>query len=82
MAFYALYNWYSSWSRRGYPDMIAWYRHKLYNDWLDSLSLDERQIVLDRQAKDRKDRLSRLACLFCLSSFLSGRTGSVFKDFD
>ena len=73
MAFYALYKWYFSWSRIGYPDMIGWYRHKLYNDWLDSLSPDERQIVLDKETADRKDRISRLAYLFCLSSFLSGR---------
>lgn len=63
MAFYALYKWYSPWSKRGYPDMIAWYRRKLYEEWLDSLPPEERSAYLKRKEAKRKSSITALLCM-------------------
>ena len=77
MAFYALYKWYSPWSKRGYPDMIAWYRRKLYEEWIDSLPPEKRSAYLKRKEAKRKSSITALLCMNMMVDAISRKT-----DFD
>lgn len=77
MAFYALYKWYSPWSKRGYPDMNAWYRRKLYEEWLDSLPPEERSVYLKQKEAKRKSSITALLCMNMMVDAISRKT-----DFD
>lgn len=77
MAFYALYKWYSPWSKRGYPNMIAWYRRKLYEEWLDSLPPEERSAYLKRKEEKHRNSITELLCMKMMVDAISRKT-----DFD
>lgn len=74
MAFYALYKWYSPWSKRGYPDMIAWYRWKLYEEWLVSLPPEERSAYLKRKEAKHKRSMTALLCVNMMIDSISRKT--------
>lgn len=79
MAFYALYKWYSPWSKRDYPDMIAWYRRKLYEEWLSTLSPEERSAYLKRKEEKRKSLMTSLLCMNMMTDAISRKTGFDYR---
>lgn len=79
MAFYALYKWYSPWSKRGYPDMIAWYRRKLYEEWLISLPPEERSAYLKRKEVKHKSSMTALLCMNMMIDAISRKTNFDYR---
>ena len=66
MGFYALWKWFSSWSKRDYPNMIYWYKEYV-------LKTPE-QREQDRKENKRKARttLAQLAIMNTMCSNLGG----------
>lgn len=79
MAFYALYKWYSPWSKRGYPDMIAWYRRKLHEEWLDSLPPEKRSAYLKHEEAKHKRSMATLLCMKMMVDAMSRKTGFDYR---
>lgn len=58
-------------------DMIHWYKHKLYDDWYNSLTEEQKQRLEEyRKAKEEKSRREAreaLQSLLMMSAFVSSR---------
>lgn len=61
MAFWAVYG--KPWFKKPFPNMIYLYKKKLYDDWFNSLSEEDKQKHLDyleRKKKKREEDFRRL----------------------
>ena len=66
MGFYALWKWFSPWSKRDYPNMIYWYKEYVLK------TLEQRE--QERRESKRKARtaLAQLAIMNTMCSNLGG----------
>lgn len=69
MAFYSLYNWFSTFRKTPYINMIHWYKKQLCEQWFNSLSDEEQERVLKiTEEKKRKRQLAARQLLIGLSA--------------
>lgn len=54
MAWYSLYKWFFPWRKIPYCNMIKMYKIKLAEDWFNSLSDKEKEIVIKRKNKRKE----------------------------
>lgn len=62
MGWYKLFLWYAPWSKRPRVNMIDYYKNYLYDNWFNSLSIEEqekekeriRKIKLSKDAKTKE----------------------------
>lgn len=55
MAWWSLYKWFGVFRTVPYENMISWYRGKLYHEWYESLS-DEEKAEYRKKQKEREKR--------------------------
>lgn len=55
MAWYALWKWFSAFRTTPYENMISWYSGKLYQDWYNSLT-DEQKARLEEYRRQKRER--------------------------
>ena len=68
MAFYIM--WKHEWFRRHHEDMIAWYKHHLFELWFDSLSEEEKETYRQNEEARRKKARTAAGMLLMTSSIL------------
>lgn len=69
MAWYKLYRWFSSFRKSPYPDMNAYYKKVLFDEWYDGLTDEQKeQYVEYKQKKEESERKYFLECLNFLYS--------------
>lgn len=71
MAYYALWQWFHTWSKRNYPHMIIWYRDKLHQDWLNSLTNEQREIYEKHQENERIKHRNNMRVLMNIMNILN-----------
>lgn len=81
MAWWSLYKWFGAFRTTPYENMISWYRGKLYSEWYESLSDEEKDEYHKKQEETKKrsnDALAQLMATYakiaekCNSPFLKG----------
>lgn len=62
MAWWALYKWFKPWRKTPYTNYIRWYSNYLYEEWFNSLTPEQQELVKERiqKEKDRKEKEFRL----------------------
>ena len=65
MAFWALYKWFSRFRKRPYINYIYWYKRKLFNEWYESLTEEEKEEY--QKNKKHKEELSKKRFLSTLA---------------
>ena len=59
MAWYALYKWFITFRKCPYVNWIEWYKDKLYHDWFESLSEEEKQAWMDKVEEHKRIKQER-----------------------
>ena len=74
MAWFALYKWFSKFRKTPYTNYITVYKCKLYDEWFNSLSEEDKNKVLKYQKEKREKRRKEVNTFFkmleCINSEL------------
>jgi hypothetical protein len=63
MGWYALYKWFSKFRKTPYTNMINWYKEKLFLDWYDSLTEEEKDKynkIVENKNLSRREKILQL----------------------
>lgn len=59
MAFWSLYKWFSKFRKRPYINYINLYKQKLFNDWYESLTENEKEEYQIKKKIEKEKRKKR-----------------------
>ena len=68
MAFWVLYG--KPWFKRQFPNMIYLYKEKLFNDWYNSLSTEDKELYDQHQKELEEQRHKRITRFFAFTNSL------------
>lgn len=72
MAWYALYKWFIPWRKIPYTNWVNWYSNKLYDEWFEGLTDEQKERVLEYQRKKKEKREAEARqCLLFLEGMLT-----------
>lgn len=77
MAWWALYKWFRPWRKTPYINYIQVYRKKLFDEWYESLTEEEKEIyqknLKAKKERDRKHTMQLLNLLYAYPSLYEHR---------
>lgn len=67
MAWYALYKWYSPWSKRNCPDMIYWYKEYVLK------TPEQRERESEQRKRDAQTAMAKLCAMHAILGSLPNK---------